>query len=223
MNWSREELAASVNAYIEMRELEQRGEKFVKKQYYEDLCKQFGRTPGAFERRMSNISYVYSLLGLRWVRGLKPLKNVGTNVLPVIEELILKHENLSLNLSLEFENQVSNLRSLKILKEPKGVAAPEKKSTKSISFNRDPKVVAWVLKSSGGVCECCNSPAPFKKHDGDFYLEVHHLRRLADGGSDKVTNAIAVCPNCHRELHYGCNRDTLVKKSYENISRLIKE
>ncbi|WP_342542729.1 HNH endonuclease signature motif containing protein [Paenisporosarcina sp. FSL H8-0542] len=35
------------------------------------------------------------------------------------------------------------------------------------------------------------------------YLEVHHIKRLADNGEDSVENAIAVCPNCHRELHFG--------------------
>lgn len=223
MNWTYEELSASVIAYKEMRDLEKCGEKFVKKKYYEKLSKQFGRTPAAFERRMSNISYAYSTLGLQWVRGLKPLKNVGTNVLHTIEELILKHEKIPLNLSSKFEAQVSNLRNQKMLKEPKGLASPIKERITTTSFKRDPNVVAWILNCSDGVCECCERPAPFKKHNGDFYLEVHHLRRLADGGSDTVTNAIAVCPNCHRELHCGCNRDVLIRESYEKISRLVKE
>jgi 5-methylcytosine-specific restriction protein A len=34
-------------------------------------------------------------------------------------------------------------------------------------------------------------------------LEVHHKIRLADGGFDTVENAIAVCPNCHRQCHHG--------------------
>ena len=64
---------------------------------------------------------------------------------------------------------------------------------------------------TGGNCESCKKPAPFVKPGGDFYLEVHHLRRLVDGGSDTVTNAVAVCPNCHRELHYGNERDCIEK------------
>ena len=43
---------------------------------------------------------------------------------------------------------------------------------------------------------------PFLKINGARYLEVHHLKRLADGGSDTIENAVAVCPNCHRELHF---------------------
>ena len=28
------------------------------------------------------------------------------------------------------------------------------------------------------------------------------MLRLADGGPDTVENAVALCPNCHRRLHY---------------------
>ena len=70
MGWSNEELSASVVAYIDMRNLEQKGEKFVKKRYYKDLSERFGRSTGAYERRMQNISHVYSLLGRQWVTGL---------------------------------------------------------------------------------------------------------------------------------------------------------
>lgn len=103
------------------------------------------------------------------------------------------------------------------------MVSPQKQTKETTSYNRDPKVVAWVLKTSNGICESCNIHAPFKKSDGDFYLEVHHLRRLADGGTDTVTNAIAVCPNCHRELHYGGDRDTLLNNVYSQVLRLEKE
>ena len=223
MEWSKEELSASVVAYIEMRNLESRGEKFIKKKVYEKLSEQFGRSPKAFEYRMQNISYVYSVLGRKWVNGLKPAKNVGSNVLPIIEELIGQHEgNVSVP-QIEFEEQVSKLRREKNLPTPQGNTTPSKQNKASTSFNRDPKVVAWILKNSNGTCESCNEPAPFTKPDGDFYLEVHHLRRLADGGSDTITNAVAICPNCHRRLHYANDRDEVLDNLYQEISRLEKE
>ena len=69
----------------------------------------------------------------------------------------------------------------------------------SAQFIRDPEVVAWVLQEADGQCEECNTPAPFVKPSGVPYLEVHHLRRLADAGSDTVSNAAALCPNCRTE------------------------
>lgn len=71
-------------------------------------------------------------------------------------------------------------------------------------FNRNPDVIAEVLDRALGVCERCSSPAPFsRRSDGSAYLEVHHKVRLADNGEDTVENAIALCPNCHRQQHHG--------------------
>lgn len=80
-----------------------------------------------------------------------------------------------------------------------------------------------MLNESGGICDCCNSNAPFTKEDGAHYLEVHHLIRLADGGSDTTSNAIAACPNCHRELHYGQNKLELLGSIYNKVKRLVLE
>jgi 5-methylcytosine-specific restriction protein A len=72
------------------------------------------------------------------------------------------------------------------------------------AYLRNADVVAEVLRRAKGVCERCKKTAPFlRKSDGSPYLEVHHLRQLANGGEDTVENAIALCPNCHRELHCG--------------------
>lgn len=71
-------------------------------------------------------------------------------------------------------------------------------------FNRNPDVVAEVLLRAQGSCERCHKPAPFlRRSDGTPYLEVHHLIPLAEGGEDSVVNAAAMCPNCHRESHFG--------------------
>lgn len=68
-------------------------------------------------------------------------------------------------------------------------------------------VIAEVLISANGICQGCAKPAPFTKFSsGEPYLEVHHLVRLADGGDDNVKNAIALCPNCHRQEHFGHKR-----------------
>lgn len=72
------------------------------------------------------------------------------------------------------------------------------------AFKRNADVIAEVLIRAEGNCEKCGKEAPFKRvSDGTPYLEVHHIKRLADGGEDTVKNAMAVCPNCHRELHFG--------------------
>lgn len=72
------------------------------------------------------------------------------------------------------------------------------------AFIRNQFVIAEVLLRAQGICESCMMPAPFlRQSDGTPYLEVHHKVKLADGGDDTVENAMAVCPNCHRQAHYG--------------------
>lgn len=81
---------------------------------------------------------------------------------------------------------------------------PKQVNVLSIAYIRNPDVVVEVLLRANGVCERCNKKAPFiKASSGQPYLEVHHIIRLADGGNDTVENAIALCPNCHREAHFG--------------------
>ena len=74
----------------------------------------------------------------------------------------------------------------------------------TVVFRRNADVVAEVLLRASGICESCGNAAPFfKKKDSTPYLEVHHELPLSKGGDDTIENAIALCPNCHRERHYG--------------------
>jgi HNH endonuclease len=83
------------------------------------------------------------------------------------------------------------------LREREGPAPSVKVQT--TVFIRNPAVAAEVLFNAGGICAECGGPAPFKTRAGQPYLEVHHRVPLASGGSDTE----AICPNCHREKHYG--------------------
>ena len=87
-NWSDEELEAAVRSYLEMKDKDLKGIKFSKVEYYRELSKKFGRSEKSFEYRMQNISFVFSELGRDWLTGLKPAKNVGSNVFGKIDEII---------------------------------------------------------------------------------------------------------------------------------------
>ena len=113
----------------------------------------------------------------------------------------------------EFEKSVDELVALYTHGVPSGNKKPKSKIVKTVSYERDPKVVAWILKIAKGICEACDKKAPFiKDADDQEYLEVHHVKRLADGGKDIINNAVALCPNCHKEAHFGKNKEILRKK-----------
>lgn len=72
-----------------------------------------------------------------------------------------------------------------------------------IAYERSSAVRAYVLARAAGRCEACRKEAPFTRHNGEPYLEPHHTRRLSDGGPDHPRWVGGICPNCHREIHYG--------------------
>ncbi len=83
---------------------------------------------------------------------------------------------------------------------------PTKKLSLTTVYERNPKVVKGALTRAKGKCESCKKDAPFKREkDNTPYLEVHHIKQLAQGGEDIIKNTIALCPNCHRQAHFGAN------------------
>ncbi len=68
---------------------------------------------------------------------------------------------------------------------------------------RNPYVRELVLRRANGVCGACGKPAPFQSQNKRPYLEIHHRIPLAEDGEDTIENAVALCPNCHREAHFG--------------------
>lgn len=81
----------------------------------------------------------------------------------------------------------------------------ERVSTVRSHVKRDPKVRMAVLQRAQYRCERCTESRTFPG-----FLDVHHV--LGAELSDRFYNCVALCPNCHREAHYGENRDELNKQ-----------
>ena len=54
----------------------------------------------------------------------------------------------------------------------------------------------WLraLRRDGFTCQLCGT------HRN---LELHHLRRRSKGGDDSAANLLAVCHDCHAQIHAG--------------------
>jgi 5-methylcytosine-specific restriction endonuclease McrA len=86
---------------------------------------------------------------------------------------------------------------------------PPRQMRQVADFRRNLAVVGGALSRASGNCEMPScSVQLFRRDDGRNFLEVHHILPLAEGGEDTMKNAAAVCPMCHRELHFGENRMT---------------
>ncbi len=100
---------------------------------------------------------------------------------------------------------------------PKGTDCPERVLKAGSAFKRDPEVRRYVLNRAQGKCEYCGQPG-FKMADGRLFLETHHIIPLSEKGPDEVDNVIALCPNHHREAHYG--KDLIdMRKSMNGVGK----
>lgn len=84
---------------------------------------------------------------------------------------------------------------------------------------RSDAVKAYVLRRAAGLCEACDTPAPFKTAVGTPYLEPHHIDRLSDGGLDRPDVVAAICPTCHRRIHHGADGQMLNDQLRATIAR----
>lgn len=99
----------------------------------------------------------------------------------------------------DFESRRKKLKNIDKVK-------PEKVQITTYVFKRNPDVIAEALYRANGRCENdkCQGYKPFnRRSNGSPYLEVHHIKPLSEGGLDIPENTIALCPNCHREKHFG--------------------
>lgn len=78
--------------------------------------------------------------------------------------------------------------------------------------DRIPTVSAIAKLRAGFKCEIpgCDYE-PFIGRHKLPYIEAHHIERLADGGGDTLENTTCLCPDHHKEIHFGESREKLKK------------
>ena len=89
------------------------------------------------------------------------------------------------------------------------VSKPAKKPKVTYGWNRDRVIVEQVLKADKYQCEINLHHKTFvTRRNDEPYLEGHHLIPMSkqdrfDKSLDVYANIIGLCPNCHRQLHFG--------------------
>lgn len=90
------------------------------------------------------------------------------------------------------------------------IPASKRETGPGHSWVRSSEVRLNALRRAGGRCEWCGQEG-FRLPNGAVYLETHHIIPLSEGGVDHERNVAALCPNHHREAHYGEIRDDVMK------------
>ena len=100
-----------------------------------------------------------------------------------------------------------------------------------------PRVKKWIaaLQRSGYRCQCGREHESFvSAATGERYLEAHHLIPLRLQAQvwreqgvnlDCLENLVALCPTCHRAVHYGSRREKKqrLRALYEEKKRELRQ
>jgi 5-methylcytosine-specific restriction endonuclease McrA len=95
------------------------------------------------------------------------------------------------------------------------------REVKQVERDRDIREVC--LMRAGYQCEINSEHTSFTTVNGRQYVESHHIIPLKyqdqfNFNLDTVDNLIALCPNCHKAIHYGSRRTKeMLLKQIHNI------
>ena len=102
-------------------------------------------------------------------------------------------------------------------------------NSNSYSYPRSRDVLANALQAADYICEAhCDTKLFLRKNGKTLYTEGHHLIPLEyqedfSYSLDVEANVVSLCPNCHKLLHYGYDKEMILKHLYEaRIDRLKK-
>lgn len=106
----------------------------------------------------------------------------------------------------------------------------ELKDESRLIYRRDVKIAAQAIRSSGFLCEINYKHQYFiSRATKRNYVEAHHIvpistQALFENGLDSVANIACLCPVCHRQVHFGVERDriTLLEMLWETKHIAIK-
>lgn len=114
--------------------------------------------------------------------------------------------NLGENASL-LEISGDSLGVLKLLNNQyRGLEPKGRKKLIQQQLDRGSSISKALKRLLGARCQICGWEG-FEKVDAESYIEAHHITQLAErrSGSLCTENIILLCPNCHKEVHYGKN------------------
>lgn len=81
------------------------------------------------------------------------------------------------------------------------------------NWQRDDRCIKTAIRNAGFRCELNPRHVTFERENGSAYLEGHHLVGMRHQGLfknvslDNPANIVALCPNCHRLMHFGTATD----------------
>lgn len=73
----------------------------------------------------------------------------------------------------------------------------------STTIRKDTKIINALKKVADYKCQFPTCGQQIRKKNGGFYIEVAHIKPVAQGGQSTLGNILVLCPNHHKEFDYG--------------------
>lgn len=124
---------------------------------------------------------------IQGINAIRELTEADYNLIEkaISESLIENNEALYLDLQ-EDDNGISN----------------ETMEVKINRIKRYQQIVNKIKDKYENKCQIEGCSFTFKKKNGGYYSEGHHVELLSEGGSQNESNVVILCPNHHRMFHY---------------------
>lgn len=159
---------------------------------------------------------------LTWAIYPRSITTPAPRIAGQIRSLILRRRKTGLPELDEKSLKEANLDELRTAALLGARAVVRGKRRSAVIRIRSRAIRLFVLQRANGRCEGCGLPGPFRRDNGDIYLEPHHTHRLADDGPDHPARVIAVCPNCHRRAHYSKDARAFNRSLIKRLASLEK-
>jgi 5-methylcytosine-specific restriction protein A len=157
----------------------------------------------------------FRVLGYDWIEGIGSRQ--GNHLL--VFSLLPAENILSDDQGQVFAGTYTDIMGLRDAAIAAGQPVVPSHTTPSTYRSRSAVVARYVLARAAGNCEACGRLAPFHRVNGTPFIEVHHTRRIADEGPDDIHHVSGICPNCHREAHFGPD----IHGFREKIEKIVAE
>ncbi len=92
-------------------------------------------------------------------------------------------------------------------------APPDKREYLVETYVRDVGWAKLAKEKYGHACMMDSCGNTFRKNDGSYYIEVHHIVPLYKNGEDAIWNLSVLCAHHHKMAHYADNRTRLRMQS----------
>lgn len=154
-----------------------------------------------------------------------------------LKELVYSYYNLAQKIivadmdeEMEYQNQPEEIYQENDYPPPDRRSEKAAKKIGSPCPQRSPVEGSKALAKASYCCEVDKTHETFTLENGKKFVEKHHLIPMEkyfdfDKSVDYYGNIFALCPNCHKKIHYACMREKkeMIEALFQKRKKMLEE